>query len=446
MEIRQQLQQKQKIIASQSMIQHLGLLQMDQLELTEHINEQLNDNPVLDRSEDSELSERIASLKQRFLWMRSFSVFYPMTGRNSSAESIPDDASAASYLESLEFAAKDQLRQADVSENCRRLALILSGMLDERGYLDKGDFEDIRSKEGSDADLALSVLRSLEPAGIGAFGLKDCLLLQLERSGCDDGTVLAIVKDHLEDLAAGRIRQIAKRAGCSAQEVAEAKELISALDPAPASRFSAPPKNHYIIPDAYVIVEDGRPEAVFSETCQPEVCINPYYLELFSSTDDPQTKEYLKEKIRQAKELLAGLKKRRESFRSCLDIIIRVQKDFFVSGEALRPLMQRELASELGLNPSTVSRMVRGKYLQCARGTFPLSYFIRKRVNSVDIAPASVQEEIRLIIAGEDKSHPLSDERICRTLGDRGIPIARRTVMKYRSELGIPKASERKRL
>lgn len=422
---------------------------MDQLELAEHINKILSENPVLDRAEDWEALNRIAELKQRFLWMNNYA------GRSQAADlsSIQDlnaqEPASAEYLDTLEFSLKEQLEQTDIDPTCKTIALHLISMLDDRGFLNRDDYKELRRslKElGPQADKALEILQSLEPSGIGAFDLSSCLLLQLKRKGITEGLVCDIARDFLDELAEGKIRTIAKRTNSSSEEILRAKEIISSLEPSPASFYTAKhTATHYIIPDAYIVIENGKPQAVFSETCQPELSLNPYYLELYAKTDDPETKIYLKEKIKQAKTLQNTLLRRKESFRLCLEYIMDVQKDFFTAGEALRPLMQNELAAFLGVNPSTVSRMLRNKYVQCARGTFPLSHFICRRVHSINISPPGVMDEIRSIIAAEDKSKPLSDERICQLLEDRGIPIRRRTVAKYRSELGIPRASERKR-
>ena len=420
MEIRQQLSQKQKMVASQSMLQYLGLLQMSQLEIADFINAKITENPVLDRSEAPAGSQ-------------------PYDQEPASTENI---------IDSLNFFIKNQLQHAEIAKTCRRFAILLADMLDERGFLDEGDVNALKGRfhdHEDDIEKAVETIKKLEPAGVGAFNIQECLMIQLDRMGCDDSLVRAIVSDHLNDLAAGRIRTIAKSTASNREDILAAAELISKLDPLPAAGFSSSSVASYITPDAYIVIENESPKLMLSEFFQPEISLNPYYLKLYAETTDKETRLYLKERIRQAKQLQEDLRKRRESFQNCLEYIVEVQRDYFVSGETLRPLRQKDLAAHLKVSPSTISRMIRGKYIKTDKGTFPVAYFCSPGIGGKDTTVSEVKAEMQRLIDRENTETPDTDEALMVKLADRGFSVRRRTVAKYRAELGIPRASERKR-
>ena len=289
-----------------------------------------------------------------------------------------------------------------------------------------------------------AVLRTLEPAGVGAENLSQCLALQLERAGVD-GPALAIVRDHLEALARCRFRCIADKLGVTVDEVVAARKAIRELDPRPGAVFEQPGQTAYVYPDIFVEEQDGHFVAKARAGERPAFQINGYYRELLANSGQPEVKEYLRKKVQAAQDVLGAIAQRRDTLLRCAQAIVDRQEDFFRRGEqALRPLRMADVADAVGIHESTVSRAVREKYLQCQRGVYPLGYFFSRGGAGGDMGGAAAKAALRRLIDGEDKAHPLSDQKLCEALAAGGCPISRRTVAKYRDELNIPGASGRK--
>lgn len=296
---------------------------------------------------------------------------------------------------------------------------------------------------------ALNILRSLEPAGVGAETLSQCLELQLTRAKYS-GPALAIVREHLDSLARHHYREIAGKLSISVEEVHAARQVIQSLEPRPGFLFSAEEQIPYIQPDLYVVELDGRLTAYSRQDHSNSFHINGYYRDLYAECTDTETREYLFEKLRQAEQVLGALQRRTSTIQRCAQAVVDHQQAFFRHGpKALRPLLMTDVAQKLDLHESTISRTIREKYLQCAHGVFPLRYFF---VNSAVTAPEEVQTAsataakilLQTVIAQEDKAHPLSDQKIAEQMEKLGCPISRRTVSKYREELNIPSTFGRK--
>lgn len=280
---------------------------------------------------------------------------------------------------------------------------------------------------------------------MGAAELWECLALQLERIG-ETGPALTIVRDHLEALAKRHDRAIAAKLNITPAQVEEARRTIRELDPRPGSVFQRTEQIFYIQPDLTVEEQEGRLTVKSTRGERPPFRLSRYYQKLLKQSEDREVRDYLSEKLRQAENVLWAADQRGSTLLRCAQVIVERQSDFFRFGpEALRPLRMGEVAQELGLHESTVSRAVREKYLQCPQGLYPLSWFFTRSAGTGEGVSGTAARKLLLrLIDGEDKAKPLSDQQLSEHMAREGCPISRRTVAKYREELGIPSASGRK--
>ena len=292
---------------------------------------------------------------------------------------------------------------------------------------------------------SIARLQTLEPAGVGAADLSQCLYLQLQRIG-DDGPATQIVLHHLEALARNRYHQIAQTLHISQEEVRRAQQRIRQLDPRPGRQFSPPEPAPMVYPDVFVVEQEGEFVCDDHRRPAPMLHLNRYYQDLYRQTDDPEVKKYLAEKLVQAENVLFALRQRESTMLRCARFVTAGQQAFFRDGpRALRPMYMTEAAQALDVHLSTVSRAVKDKYLQCRQGVFPLSYFFSAPApDGSDVSRRAVLLQLRELIGGEDKAHPLSDEKLRCLLEQKGCVLSRRTVAKYREELGIPGTAGRR--
>jgi RNA polymerase sigma-54 factor len=290
----------------------------------------------------------------------------------------------------------------------------------------------------------------LEPAGVGAENLSQCLALQLRRVGVK-GLPLEIVEHGLEDLAKCHWHSLAQKLSVTEAQVLQARNVIRELEPRPGAIFQRPSQTCYLQPD--IIVE--RQERGFAirtrNSDRPPFQINTYYQRMLEQTDQMEVRDYLSQKIRQAEQVLWAIEQRENTLLRCVQTIVSDQEKFFQSGPRfLKPMRMEDVARQLEVHPSTVSRAAREKYLQCRWGVYPLGYFFaRNAVVGVPLSEqrdsgASARELLRQLIGAEDKRHPLSDQRLSEEMARTGCPISRRTVAKYREELHLPSAAGRR--
>ena len=416
----------------QQMYQSLSFLQMSTEEMTDYLQELSMENPLLEPLPPKR------PIESRTISMRAGTV------RRHNGEAlelpIPDRCER-----SLPDALLDQLLTMGLSPELEAALRHLIVNLDARGWLPP-EIRGSKAWENAPAlfEEALAVLRSLDPPGVGAADLSDCLCLQLERRGLENSTAFRICRDCLEHLARNHIHHIARSLGVSEQEVVEAQALIRSLDPIPSNGFDDGRQSAVIIPDILLEFEQGEPVFYTGEECLPRFQLSPVYAQMAQREDlSEEERSYFREKMDQAKWAVSCVNRRRETLLRCAEEIVNEQWDFFTSEHgSLRPLSMGETASHLGVHLSTVSRTVRNKYLSCRRGTFPLSYFFAAEVSG-DTAE-EICRILKRIIAQEDPLHPLSDSKLCEALRSRGYDIARRTVAKYREKENIPPATGRK--
>ncbi len=450
-----ELRQSQTQTLSQRQLFSVELLQLSAPELDAYIRELAQENPLIEVEEaptpaapapgQGELLDRLRWLEDndRQNW------FYQQFS-DEELDPLARVGTSGGLEETLVSFLSRQLDPLKLDGEDRRLVEYLIRCLDDDGYL-RTPLEELSRQGGIPMDRlakALDVLRTLEPAGVGAADLSQCLELQLERIG-ERGPVLAIVRDHLDALARRRYRAIASALNITQGEVEQALLTIRELDFRPGSVFQNGGHVQYVQPDLIVEEKEGRLTVRSARGERPPFRVSRYYRKLLQDSEDKEVRSYLTEKLRQAENVLWAVEQRESTLLRCAQVIVERQDAFFREGpEALAPLGLAGVARELELHESTVSRAVRGKYLQCVRGLYPLSWFFSRRAGTGGAdgpSGTAARTLLRRIIGEEDKRAPLSDRELALRLAREGCEVSRRTVAKYREELGIPGASGRKK-
>lgn len=435
---------RQELKLTPQLLQSIEVLQMTSQELQEYLGRVTEENPMLD-AEDSSLHSAYEELRQKASWIDGG--VYGTTFSHEDSD-MPEPARLDPETESLSAFLCDQLERKRLSRPLLALSKYLAELLDEDGYLSKEDLEGLTELKIPTEliDQALATIHSLDPAGVGARNLSECLLLQLARQDDVPSGVVAIVTQFLPELGRKHYGPISKELGLTIEEIHAAERVISALDPHPGQSFLPTEPTVYVRPDIFIVELDGELKVVLNEYYLPRITVNSYYTRLLKDSDEKDTKEYLRQKMQQAKWLLNNLERRGSTLRLCAEAILDVQSDFF-SGKSLElsPMNLSSLANTLKLHPSTISRALRGKYLQCRQGTYPLRYFFNRAVSETGPSRQAVKQKLLSLIKTEDPRHPLSDQQLCQLLASNGVEVARRTVAKYRIELGIESSSLRRK-
>ncbi|MEG1972539.1 MAG: RNA polymerase factor sigma-54 [Oscillospiraceae bacterium] len=449
------LKQTQKQMLKQTLslkqIQYLKLLSMNAAELNDYITTLNTENPLVELQypDEAPKAPEYESIKIAN-WLTSaptedkgsYDNDDEPTGEFTPRGQIQDDRlNLMSHLRSqFDFSLQD----FDIS-----LLEILLGSLDKRGYL-RIDADTV-AKKGYDRELvleAIGYLQSLDPAGIGAFNLQDCLILQLRRLDEDDEITLSMIKNHMEDLAKGYFQKIAKALDTDIDTIKASYSKIKKLNPMPASGFGSYCETPPIIPDVTVFNTPHGIQVRYNKDYHPHLSVNKSYLDM--ARQSPETGDYINKKLTQALWVMKAIDSRQSTIEKIVTSIVARQNDFFVSDGPLVPLKLRDIAAEIGVHESTVSRATCDKYLECQRGIFSLKSFFSGDLsqcgdeNVKGISSEAVMREISLIIDGENKKKPYSDNDIIKLLQAKSIFIARRTVAKYRDILGIRGSSMRK--
>lgn len=442
------LTQKQNQTLSPQMIQCMEVLQMTSQELLEYVETALQENPVLECQECYDGPGEADSLRQEMAWLESTDLQNRDYYRQDSAEDADPlrSCAARSGQETLYHHLTAQLDGLELDGETALCARTLAASLDQNGWLEE-DLPALARELGLPEhamERALKVVQSLEPAGVGARTLSECLQLQLLRRPPVDKLALRIVEEHLDALARCRYGWMAQALRVSQEQVRRACSLIRSLDPRPGLGYAADRGEPvYIVPDIIVTCVHGRFELLPNHRFFPTLKISSYYSRLLRESDDAQVQDYLTGKLRQAKWTIRAVDQRRSTLMACAGCLVEEQRAFFSEGPgSLKPLSLADVAQRVGLHESTVSRAVNGKYLQCAMGTYPLSYFFSRRLGPAEGGGAasvdSAKALLKRLIDGEDKRRPLSDEKLCRLMAQEGCALSRRTAAKYRDELGIP--------
>jgi len=333
----------------------------------------------------------------------------------------------------------------------REIGAAIVGNIDDDGYL-VASVDEIASLGGwdvTDVERALDHVQRFDPIGVGARDLQECLLLQLRHLGLTGTPAEVLVRDCLRLLQNHRIPELAKQLGIEPEEIKAHIELIKHLDPKPGSRYT-PTESQYVIPDVYIIKTEEGYRAVLNEEGLPQLRISPVYRRLLDKGGEAsdETRAYVKDKFRSALWLLKSVDQRQKTIIKVATSIIHFQHTFLDSGiEHLRPLVLRDVANDIGMHESTVSRVVNNKYMHTPQGVYEMKYFFHSGISSTfgeSVSSVTIKQRIKKIVEGEDPRRPLSDSKIMNILQKEGLDLARRTIAKYREELRIPTSNQRK--
>jgi RNA polymerase sigma-54 factor len=452
--LHQSLSQQQAL--APQMRKSLEILQAGTAELTQIISQALELNPVLEdatetlsldaEAPDPNEADSLEYLNETDDDWREREI---LEGRTAPWTSDDEERRQRLYDSivapvTLQQHLQQQLDLSMVDPSVRDAARVLLGNLDERGFLDLPPRE-LGARLGLDPrhlDAALDLVRSFDPPGVGATGVVESLLLQLERdSGCET-IEYRIVRDHLEDLARKRHPQIAKALGTSVERVAEAASRIGRLTLNPGGDFD-PTGNPHIVPDVVIERnEEGRWEARLTGDHLPVLRINDFYKDMIGRDGvDAKARQFLRDQIRDGRNLIRSISLRQETILAIAHKLIEHQPEFFIKGPRhLRPLTMGDIADELGVHATTVSRAVAGKYVATPQGLLEMRSFFATGYQTQDgaeVSNAGVREAIQRLVAAENPSKPLSDEAIMKALAGQGVQVARRTIAKYREQLNI---------
>lgn len=436
MELKQELEIQARV--SQEMVQAVSILQMTAWDLKEYVQEAMLENPVIELEETTRKQDN-EEIVRKLEWMENGDyqnkVYYQQELEESNEFWEENEPDLREYL-------LEQMAFMDLDKKAASIIRYMIQSLDERGYLLENEEEiaDILGRSLEEIQRARQILCTMEPLGVGALNLQECLLIQLRKKDC---TSLAceIVENYIEEFGKNQLSKIVKKTGRDLKEIAQACEQIKEQNPKPAGYFPTRPYKNYIIPDVIVVKLKDYFEILVNDYDSPEIFISPFYRQMMREQGE-ETGKYIKEKIRQAEWLKSCIEQRNHTLLKLTEEILRSQTEFFQKGRSyLQPMTQKEAAEKLQVHPSTVSRAVQGKYLQCAWGMFPLSFFFS---SGTEKSTEYVKECLKDVIENEDKKNPYSDRALAEKLQEMGIDISRRTIAKYRNSMNISEALGRK--
>src|SRR6266702_4359396 len=457
----------QQVLAPQ-LQQSLLILQTPLLELRNLVRQEMETNPVLEELPDQSSADGPADVesvadnnfKEEFEKLASLDEewrdYMAQSGSYSRSQETQDKRQfffdSIPVQETLQQNLIGQLNQTALSADDRKTAEMIIGNIDDNGFLQSTP-EQMALNSGipkENFEKLLALIQSFYPAGVGARDLRECLLIQLQRHGKENTLEYKVVSEHMEDLGKRRFPEIARRMNISVEEVQKAADKIARLNPRPGQIFAAAPQN-YVLPDVTVGKVDGEYQIILNNEQIPHLRISNLYKDIIASgnTEGGEVKDYIRDKIRSGKFLIRSIHQRQQTIFNIAQQIVSRQRDFLDHGPShLKTMTMREVADAVGVHETTVSRAVSGKYTATPQGVFEMKYFFTSGYQTTAgelLSNTSVKEAILDLVKHENGSAPLSDHEIVEILGERGIPIARRTVAKYRTELNIlPSHMQRK--
>lgn len=473
-ELRQHLKLAQQLIMTPQLQQAIKLLQLSRLELLETISQELESNPLLEegqeveqesesQAEEAQPANREASVsevtidekpKEDFDWEEYLGEYTSgprVRVEREEGRELPAIESRLVKKPSLDAHLFWQLHLSHASDVQKEVGTLIIGNLDGDGYLKAtlAEVAEMAECDESCVEEVLHLIHEFDPAGVGARDLQECLLIQAKNLKLEDDLVINVVSNHLRDLENRNYHAIVKATGRNPEEIREAIDIITGLDPKPGKQYDEE-EVQYISPDIYVYKVDNEFVILLNEDGMPKLRISPFYREALSKDGDvsDQAREYIQGKLRSAAWLIKSIHQRQRTIYRVAESIIKFQRDFFEKGIAhLKPLVLRDVAEDLSMHESTISRVTTNKYMHTPRGVFELKYFFNSSISSFTggaVASESVKERIRQLVANEDSQKPYSDKAIVEKLRQENIDIARRTVAKYRELLGILPSNLRK--
>lgn len=449
------LEQSQKLIMTPELRQAIQLLQYNSLELNDYLKNEMEENPLLEMENPNNEIEELQEIPEdkEIDWKElaeKYDDYSYKTPRDKNQEEYNYEA-FTTYTKTLKEYLLDQLNLTVLGDKEYLIGDYIIQNIDENGYLE-ADIDEIanmtKSKE-TDVEEVLKIIQSFEPLGVGARDLKECLLIQIKEKNEIDPTIVKIVEEYLDDLACNRMIKIAKELDIELFRMQEVCDYIKTLEPKPGRAFSDSGEHvKFIIADATIEEVEGEFVIIINDITGPKLNINSFYRDLLKNSSDDEAKNFLSEKLDSAIWIIKSIEQRKQTIYKVVESILKYQIDFFRHGEkGLIPLTLKEVAHDIGMHESTISRATNGKYVQTPRGIFELKYFFTTGLpgSSGDISSTSIKSSIKKMIEDENTNKPLSDQLIADKLEELGASISRRTVAKYRDELNIPSSSKRKR-
>jgi len=491
MEMRLHLKLSQQLVMTPQLQQAIKLLQLSRMELVDLVREEMLENPMLEDELESaseksrepdviggeeQLDRMVTSAGDTELppaeapkvetqevkadgaavneidwenYLDNYSLGPPMPAYRPDNDDLPSLEATLTRSPSLNDHLVWQLKMSELDERQMDIGMAILGNIDPDGYLKEPPLVEIAAEVAcseDEAELVLEVIQSFDPIGVGARSLEESLLIQAMYLGEDDELVVKIIKSHLANLEKKNYQAIARDLKVPLEEVYEAAKVLMELDPRPGRQY-ATDDPHYITPDVYVHKVGDKFFVVPNDDGLPKLKISSFYRSALGSNG---AKEYVQDKLRSAQWLIRSIQQRQRTIIKVTESIIKFQREFFEKGVAyLKPLILRDVAEDIGMHESTISRVTTNKYVHTPQGIFELKFFFNSgisRTNGEDLASQAVKSKIKNLIDEEDVKRPYSDQKIVELLKKTGIDIARRTVAKYREQMGILSSSKRKQL
>jgi RNA polymerase sigma-54 factor len=475
---------KQEMKINPRLYQAMDLLYMPLLDLQQHIKQEMLNNPFLDLEEPQVSEEEMAPVEkekekeekekaEEIDWEEILLDGFEAGGRRAEYEEKEYYEPVSVELRDLYDHLRDQLMLLRLSPRELLLGEEIIGNIDENGYLtcpvdevvrglnlwveksgedwarDAG--EELRPFSDAEGESMLRTLQSFDPPGIAARDLRECLLLQLQDAELEDTLAYRIVREYFDQLINHRWSEISKELSITPKDVQTAADEVAKLDPKPGLKYSAPPDN-YITPDLIVEKIDGEYLVFLNDTSLPRLKLSRAYREIAKdkSKFKGENKEFISNKLNSANWMIQAIEQRRQTMLKVMNFIVDRQREFFEKGvQYLKPLTLREVAEVINMHESTVSRVTNEKFVQTPRGVLPLKFFFSSGLSTTsgeDVSARGIKAKIQKLVSDEEPKRPLTDQAIVNILKDEGIQIARRTVAKYRDQLGILSARMRKRV
>jgi len=495
MEMRLQLKLSQQLVMTPQLQQAIKLLQLSRMELVDLVREEMLENPVLeddvevaaersqeraelgseadlaskteaagtteipladlpktDAVQDGEVKadEKAVNEIDWENYIDNYTMAAPMPAYRPDNDDMPSLEATLTRSESLHDHLGWQLKMSDLTQRQIEIGYLILGNIDSDGYIKDPPLADLAAElecETEEVEIVLEEIQTFDPVGIAARSLAECMLIQAIHYGEDDDLVIKMLKSHISNLEKKNYQAIARDLKDSLEEIYEAAKVIMEFDPRPGRQFSTDDP-HYITPDVYVHKVGDKYFVVPNDDGLPKLKISSFYRSALDQSKG--AKEYIQDKLRSAQWLIRSIQQRQRTIIKVTESIIKFQREFFEKGIAhLKPLILRDVAEDIEMHESTISRVTTNKYVHTPQGIYELKFFFNSgitRTNGDDLASQAVKSKIKIIIADEDSKKPYSDQKIVDLLKKTSIDIARRTVAKYREQLGILSSSKRKRL
>lgn len=457
------LEQQQKLVMTPELKLALKILQLPSTELEQLIQNEMEVNPILDLKENKEIKEDIASTNNKsendlqkdidwkeYIQFQGKSHYIDNNAVNDDSELSYDNIIA--YRNTLKDNLYFQLNVSSINNELRDIGEFLINSIDDNGYLTISTYEisKILNEDEHKINKVLEVIQSFEPIGVGSRDLSECLIIQLKQKDMYNNTLGEIIQNHIEDLANNRLGIISKKLSISIEKVQQLCDIIKNLEPKPGRAFDGSDEIRYIKPDVFIEKIRGEYIITVNEYYSSKLTINRHYRSILKSEDkSSQAFSYINNKLSSALWLIRSIEHRKNTLYNVMKAILQYQLDFFEFGVMyLKTMTLRNIADIVEVHESTVSRAINGKYVQTPKGVFEIKYFFKSGIGNTDgeaISSESIKGIIKHLIHNEKATNPLSDQNIADILTKRGYKISRRTVAKYRDEIGILSSSKRKR-